>query len=61
LLRLFSKEGAYNRACFEATCGNANEALALLKMALEKREISLEWAERDPDFDFLRGARGLPH
>jgi len=24
-------------------------------MALEKRETSLEWAERDPDFDSLRG------
>jgi tetratricopeptide (TPR) repeat protein len=52
---LIAKEGAYNRACFEAICGNADEALALLKMALEKREISLEWAERDPDFDSLRG------
>jgi hypothetical protein len=24
-------------------------------MALENRETSLEWAERDPDFDSLRG------
>jgi len=52
---LIAKEGAYNRACFEAICGNSDYALGLLKMALEKREESLEWAERDPDFDSLRG------
>jgi tetratricopeptide (TPR) repeat protein len=52
---LIATDDAYNRACFEAICGNANEALALLRTALEKREISLEWAERDPDFDFIRG------
>ncbi|MGH9751734.1 MAG: TPR end-of-group domain-containing protein, partial [Blastocatellia bacterium] len=51
---LIAKESAYNRACFEAICDNANEALALLKMALEKREVSFEWAEHDPDFDSLR-------
>jgi tetratricopeptide (TPR) repeat protein len=51
---LIAKESAYNRACFEAICGNADDALALLKMALEKRESPLEWAERDPDFDSLR-------
>jgi len=52
---LIAKESAYNRACFEAICGNGDEALTLLKLALEKRETSLEWAERDPDFDSLRG------
>jgi hypothetical protein len=51
---LIAKESAYNRACFEAICSNADEALALLKMALENRETPLEWAERDPDFDSLR-------
>ncbi|HEU0175963.1 MAG TPA: tetratricopeptide repeat protein [Blastocatellia bacterium] len=49
------KESAYNRACFEAICGSVDEALAWLKTALEKREISVEWAERDQDFDSLRG------
>lgn len=52
---LIAKESAYNRSCFEAICGNADEALALLKTALEKRESPLEWVEREPDFDFLRG------
>ena len=49
-----TKEDEYNRACFESICGNADEALALLKVALEKKHVSLEWARRDPDFDFIR-------
>ena len=52
---LIAKEDAYNRACFEAICGSADEALALLKTALEKRGSPLEWVERDPDLDSLRG------
>jgi hypothetical protein len=52
---LIAKESAYNRACFEAICGNTDETLALLKTALEKNESPLEWVERDPDFDSLRG------
>ncbi len=52
---LLAKEDTYNRACLEAICGNVEEALALLRMALEKRDSSPEWAERDPDFDSLRG------
>jgi tetratricopeptide (TPR) repeat protein len=53
--KLIAKEITYSRACFEAICGNADMALALLRLALEKREESLEWVERDPDFDSLRG------
>ena len=52
---LIAKESAYGRACSEAICGSADEALALLKTALEKRESPLEWVERDPDLDSLRG------
>jgi Flp pilus assembly protein TadD len=51
---LMAKENEYNRACFESICGNAEEALALLKIALEKKQTSLEWARRDPDFDWIR-------
>jgi superkiller protein 3 len=49
-----TKENEYNRACFESICGNVDEALALLKVALEKKQVSLLWARRDPDFDFIR-------
>ena len=51
---LMAKENEYNRACFEAICGNVDEALALLRVALEKKQTSLEWARRDPDFDWIR-------
>jgi len=50
-----SKENEYSRACFASICGNVDEALALLKVALEKKQTSLAWARRDPDFDFIRG------
>jgi len=49
-----SKESEYNRACFESISGNVDEALTLLKTALEKRQGTLEWARRDPDLDFIR-------
>jgi tetratricopeptide (TPR) repeat protein len=51
---LMAKENEYNRACFESICGNVDEALALLKVALEKSPGNREWARRDPDFDFIR-------
>jgi len=49
-----ARESEYNRACFEAICGNVEEALALLKVALEKKQASLEWARGDPDFASIR-------
>jgi len=49
-----TKENEYSRACFESICGNVDEALTLLKVAFEKKQASLEWARRDPDFDFIR-------
>jgi tetratricopeptide (TPR) repeat protein len=51
---LVIKESDYTRACFAAICGENDEALALLRATLEKGEISLDWTERDPDFDLLR-------
>lgn len=47
-------ENEYNRACFEAICGNADQAIALLKIALEKKQTTLEWMRCDPDLDSLR-------
>jgi tetratricopeptide (TPR) repeat protein len=44
----------YNGACFEALCGNVDEALALLKVALEKKQLTPDHAHRDTDFDFIR-------
>ncbi len=49
-----ANEDEYNRACFEAICGNTHEALKLLRMACEKKEVGIEWARCDPDFDWIR-------
>ncbi|MDI6769417.1 MAG: tetratricopeptide repeat protein [Anaerolineales bacterium] len=46
-------ETEYNRACFEAICGNADQALVLLGDALEKKQTSVDWVRRDPDFEFI--------
>jgi len=51
---LIENEDEYNRACFEAVCGSADDALALLRSALEKNQIAPEWARQDPDFEFIR-------
>ena len=47
-------ENEYNRACFEAICGNTKKALELLRVGLEKNQSSIEWAKQDPDFENLR-------
>jgi len=49
-----ANESEYNRACFESVRGNTDEALALLKVALEKKQQRLDWVRRDPDLDFIR-------
>lgn len=47
-------ETEYNRACFEAICGNTDQAIELLKQALDLRQTSPEWVRGDPDLDFIR-------
>ena len=44
----------YNRACLRPFDGNVDEALALLKVAMEKKHMSLAWTRRDPDFELIR-------
>ena len=51
---IMENENEYNRACFESICGNADQALELLKTALDKQQIQLDWARNDPDLDFIR-------
>ena len=50
---LISAENEYNQACFAAICGQTEEALQLLKTALEKQQTSLDWARQDPDLESL--------
>jgi tetratricopeptide (TPR) repeat protein len=47
-------ETEYNRACFEAICGNTDQAIELLKLALDMKQTSPEWVRGDPDLDFIR-------
>ncbi|MCP4139271.1 MAG: ParB/RepB/Spo0J family partition protein [Chloroflexi bacterium] len=47
-------EEDYNRACFEAICGNTAKSVELLNTLLEKDEITLEKIQSDSDFDFIR-------
>jgi tetratricopeptide (TPR) repeat protein len=51
---LMTKEPVYNRARFASVCGEIDEALTLLRSALENREASNAWARMDPDFDWIR-------
>jgi len=47
-------ETEYNRACFEAICGNTDQAIDLLEQALVMKQTSPEWVRGDPDLDFIR-------
>ncbi len=49
-----AKKDEYSRACFESICGNVEQALALLKVAIEIKPSRRDLARRDPDFDFIR-------
>ena len=51
---LLQKEEEYERACFEALCGNFDKALKLLKIALNKGQSTKEWLKRDPRFVSIR-------
>jgi Flp pilus assembly protein TadD len=51
---LMEKENEYNRACFAALCGESEEALRLLAIALEKGQAPRDWARQDPDLESLR-------
>jgi tetratricopeptide (TPR) repeat protein len=46
-------ETEYNQACFAAICGNTDQAFVLLREALEKKQTTLDWVRRDPDFEFI--------
>ena len=55
LARLFAKnDSEYNQACFEALCGNDDDALDLLETAFANGQSSKVWARQDPDLESLR-------
>ena len=52
--RIYESENEYNRACLDAICGNLDQAVALLRTALEKKQTYIDWILHDPDLDSLR-------
>jgi hypothetical protein len=51
--KLMKKENEYNQACFEALCGNTEKALVLLRIGLEKKQVTKAWAHKDTDLENL--------
>lgn len=51
---IYDSENEYNRACLEAICGNVDQALELLRAALDNKQTYVDWVIRDPDLDFIR-------
>jgi tetratricopeptide (TPR) repeat protein len=51
---IYASENEYSRACLDAICGNVDEAIDLLQIALEKKQTYVEWIIHDPDLDFIR-------
>ncbi|HEY5983907.1 MAG TPA: tetratricopeptide repeat protein [Anaerolineales bacterium] len=51
---IFDSENEYNRACLAAICGDTDQALDLLRVALMNKQTYVDWILRDPDLDFIR-------
>ncbi|HEY2982489.1 MAG TPA: tetratricopeptide repeat protein [Anaerolineales bacterium] len=54
---IYDSESEYNRACLEAICGNADQAIELLRVALQNKQTYVDWVLRDPDLDAIREDR----
>ncbi|MDK1118244.1 MAG: tetratricopeptide repeat protein [Anaerolineae bacterium] len=51
---IYESENEYNRACLDAICGKTDEAIDLLRVALENEQTYVNWVLHDPDLDALR-------
>ncbi len=49
----------YGLACLEAVLGNFEQALPLLKEALQKDQVEAGWAQLDPEFAFMTDRPGF--
>jgi len=52
--QIYHSENEYNRACLDAICGNNDQAIELLRMALENKQTHVDWMLHDPDLESLR-------
>ena len=48
-----NEEDYYGRACLESIAGNIDEALELLRLAIDNG-ANVDWAREDPNFLFIR-------
>ena len=53
-LPIMEIETDYNKAVFEAACGNASKAFQLLASALEKKQAGMSGMRREPNLDSIR-------
>ena len=51
---LIVQGNAYLEASVESVCGNVDNALAIIKLAMQQKQISQSQLQNDPNFDFLR-------
>jgi hypothetical protein len=51
---LLGTANEYERALFNIVCGDVDEAIALLEMALNKNQVARPWVRRDPDFAAIK-------
>jgi tetratricopeptide (TPR) repeat protein len=54
-----ASEGAYECALYAAVAGDVEQAVDLLRKALEKGAVSVPWLRYDPDLDFIRNAESF--
>ena len=50
----YNSENEYNKACLEALCGNVEQSIELLRVALKNKQTYVDWVLRDPDLDSIR-------
>jgi len=58
---IYESENEYNRACLDAICGNYDQAIELLHVALENKQTYVDWVLNDPDLDPLRDDERFKH
>ena len=51
---LIKPDNWYNLACLESVCGNTDAAIENLRRAAKSESFPREWAQRDPDFEWIR-------
>jgi tetratricopeptide (TPR) repeat protein len=56
---LLTLKDDYVVACFRAVSRDGDNSLKLLKTALRKKQVSIDWLRRDPIFAFLHADKGF--